>query len=559
MKSSINILSRRDFLSRSARLGSLAALSALTDIPLVMQRALAEGSIGMPGPSGRVRKVIFIFLRGANDGLNSLIPIADPAYAASRETIALPKNTDPAWNYSASGPALWTPSGSGPTFGDVSTLTSPGYAALPAGNGFAALHPSLKFLVPVYNSGNLAMIHRVGYPRQSRSHFDSQNYWENGMPLNDTRKEGIFYRAMVESGLARSSPLTGVSFQSSLPMILRGSAAAMTNIEKPENYGLLGVPKSASTEAKAKALLAVANSAEFADKQSRELLRLQYDNLNRTLGIFDQMNFSEAGNTFQDDEVTDGDQQWADENGGRGYYLFPTSDAKNGGWRRTTGNAANKYVVPTSSYDFFKNLKAAAMVLNNTDAIVAGTQIDGFDTHSSQGAATGQHANLLRRIGWAMYALRKYFTAYGSKCKWEDVTVVTLSEFGRTTKENSDNGTDHAEASVMWVAGGGVKGFKADGFGGALRSGIFNCGPSDPVAWQTGPTGTMFKADSRYLGRSTDYRQVLGKIIRDHLGATQDQLNRIIPGYASESVERLKLGGTQTRDGVRIAAEPDIL
>lgn len=550
MNSSFNILTRRDFISRATRVASLAALGALTDVPLVMQRALADGSIGLPGPNGRVKKVLFIFLRGANDGLNSVIPLEDPAYLASRDTISIKKSIDPAWNYSTPGKALWTPSGANPTFGQF---------ALPLGNGFAGLHPALKFMVPSYNAGNLAMIHRVGYPRQSRSHFDSQAYWENGMPFSDAKKEGIFYRAMVESGLAHTSPLTGVSFQSSLPMILRGSGAAMTNVERPENFGLLGVPASASTEQKSKDMLRMANGAEFPDKRSRELLRLQYQNFERTLGIFDQIKFDETGNFFRDNEVTDDDSVWASENGGQGYYLFPTSNDKNGGWKRKAGNTASKYVVPTNSYDFFKSLKAAALVLNKTDAIVAGTQMDGFDTHSNQGGATGSQANLLRRIGWSVYALQKYFSQYGEKCKWEDIAVVTLSEFGRTTKENDDNGTDHAEASVMWVAGGGVKGFQDNGFGGVKRSGIFGCGPSDPVPWQTGPTGTMFKAEDRYLQRATDYRQVLGKIIRDHMGATQDQLNRIIPGYANEAVERLKSGGTQSRDGVKVAPEPEIV
>ena len=89
------------------------------------------------------------------------------------------------------------------------------------GNGFAALHPSLKFLAPIYNAGHLALIHRVGYTKQSRSHFDSQNYWENGNPNNNIIKSGIFYRTMVESGLANTAPLTGVSIQTSLFLFCR--------------------------------------------------------------------------------------------------------------------------------------------------------------------------------------------------------------------------------------------------------------------------------------------------------------------------------------------------
>src|SRR5437762_2009975 len=225
---SFNVFTRRSFLDRSVKTSLAVALSTLTDMPLVMKQALAEGSIGLNG-----KKVLFLWLRGANDGLNSLVPMLDSAYAPNRPTLAIP--ADPATNYALTGPADF------PTAGDGST-----YGAYPfgirLGNGFAALHPSLKFLAPVYNAGDLALIHRVAYPKQSRSHFDSQNYWENGNPNNNLSKDGIFYRTIMESGLAHSAPLTGISIQSALPLILRGSAAAMTNLSDPSRYHLLGVP-----------------------------------------------------------------------------------------------------------------------------------------------------------------------------------------------------------------------------------------------------------------------------------------------------------------------------
>jgi uncharacterized protein (UPF0261 family) len=57
--------------------------------------------------------------------------------------------------------------------------------------------------------------------------------------------------------------------------------------------------------------------------------------------------------------------------------------------------------------------------------------------------------------------------------------------------------------------------------------------------------GSLFAANSNvgYLRRTIDYRSVIGEIIRDHLGATQAQLNRIIPAYGAESTEHLKNGG----------------
>lgn len=556
----MNILSRRSFLSHSSKLGLGAALASLTDIPLVMQRALAEGTIGQPGPNGRVRKLLFLFLRGANDGLNSVIPLADSAYLASRPNLAL--TPDPLQPVARIGAAFY------PEAGSVAGTYGHPYA-LPLGNGFAALHPSLKFLSPLYNAGDLALVHRVGYPKQSRSHFDSQAYWETGAPTDLAVKDGLLYRAMVESGLANTSPLTAVSIGSSLPLILRGSKAAMTNINDPTRYSLLSIPNTVPGNSKAAAALAAANAARFADKRERDLLELQYKNLSETLQLFAQLKFEETDNTFRDDVATDGDTDWANANGG-GYYLFPTTAEKNGGWRRTSGNRADKYVVPTGAHEFFERLKAASIILNNTDAIVAGVSIDGWDTHSDQvdakndttgqGSHTGSHAGLLRRVGWSLYALQKYFTRYANKCRWDDLAVVTLSEFGRTSMENSDAGTDHAEASVMWVAGGNVKGFEPGTLGGVKRTGVWNCGGEGDrvIPWVTGPTGSMFRAEDRYLQRNTDYRSVLGKIIRDHLGASPEQLNRIIPGY-TQAGESLQRGGVQSKDNTSIIGEPDLI
>jgi uncharacterized protein (DUF1501 family) len=517
-----NILTRRAFLSRNFKLSLGIALSTLMDIPLVLKRALAEGNIGLNG-----KKVLFIFLRGANDGVNSLIPIKDDNYAAARPNIGIP--TDSLANYAATTGGCPYP-----------TLTSPfTYTyGIPLGNGFAALHPSLMYLGPVYNAGDLALIHRVAYPKQSRSHFDSQNYWESGNPNNNLVKDGIFYRTMVASGLAGTSPLTGVSIQSALPLLLRGRAAAMTNLTDPTRYDLLGIPNTAAGNAKTDAAFRAANWYPFPDKANREMLRLQYQNLVSTLSVFSGINFTEAGNTYLD-PVT-------------GYNLFPTTSTKNQGQ------------VDTGAYSFMTNLKAAALILNKTSAIVAGTELGGFDTHQTQGGVTGTQANLLRRVGWAIYGLRQYFRNYADQAAWENVVVVTLSEFGRTSVQNGSSGTDHAEAGVMFVAGGGIK-----GYGKGNTYGVFNCGLSDPIAWVPSPRdtnpnlcGTLWGAAPTvvqgYLKRCTDYRSVLGEIIRKHLGATQNQLNWIIPGYANAG-ECLLAGGPSATDGTPITGEVGIL
>ena len=521
----INLLTRRSFFEQALKVGAAAALASLTDVPLVVRRALAEGNIGLNG-----KKLLFIFLRGGDDGLNAIVPVRDSAYnATNRPTILIPG--DPGTDYSALGPCdVPVISAATPTFN---------YAqAIRLGNGFAALHPSLKFLAPVYNAGDLALLHRVGYPRQSRSHFDSQNYWETGDPTGKTYKDGIFYRTIVESGLASQNALTGVSFQSALPLALRGSKAAMTNLAQTDRYNLMGIPNTTG-DSKADAAIRTANAMDFPDKYYRELLSLQYGNLMDTLAIFADLRFDEANNTFVDDLPTDGDTA--------PYYLFPTSNAKNGGYN-LHGNDTQKYVVDTGAYGFFTSLKAAAIVLNKTDAIIAGTEMGGFDTHNVQGSVTGAHANLLRRVGWSIYALRKYFTNYADKAHWNNLVVVTLTEFGRTSIQNDSAGTDHAEAGVMYVAGGGVQGY------GKAPSGVYGCSTSGPVPWVPGQTGTMFGVSNRYLKRAIDYRSVFGELIRDHLGATQAQLNRIIPGYAIAG-ENLLGGGTSSIDSTGIIGE----
>jgi uncharacterized protein (DUF1501 family) len=553
---SFHILTRRGFLDRSFKIGLGVALSTLTDIPLVVKRALAEGNIGLNG-----KKLLFIFLRGANDSINSLIPIQDSAYNTDllpsglkiRPDIAIDK--DGAADYSAG-----TSTEIGCDFPQSSSVsTDPNFATfwypngIRAGNGFTALHPSLKFLAPVYNQGDLALIHRVAYPKQSRSHFDSQNYWENGNPNNNTIQDGIFYRTMIQSGLASTNPLTGVSVQSALPLSLRGSAAAMTNLSDPTRYNLLGIPNTTGGNNKADAAILNAGFYPFPDKQNRNLLALQYKNMTDTLSIFSAIDFSEAGNTFVDDANTDGDTV--------PYNLFPTQNSKNGGFTAHGSNTA-KYVVDTNAYSFFTNLKAAALVLNKTSAIIAGTETTGFDTHNNQGKLTGTHPNLQRRIAWAMYALRKYFKNYADKCTWNNLVVVTLSEFGRTSKQNTSLGTDHAEAGVMFLAGGAVKGYNKGN-----TSGVFNCRGSvdslvNPIAWTTGLSGSMFALQSNYLKRATDYRSILGKLIRDHLGATQNQLNSIIPGYATEGSakdEHLRVAGNSGIDSTPITGELNIV
>src|ERR1044071_8372980 len=75
--------------------------------------------------------------------------------------------------------------------------------AVRLGNGFATLNPALRDLAPIFNAGDLAIVHRAGYRSRSRSHFGSEQYWGKGTRGSSayrTVSSGIWYRTVVECG-----------------------------------------------------------------------------------------------------------------------------------------------------------------------------------------------------------------------------------------------------------------------------------------------------------------------------------------------------------------------
>ncbi len=525
-----NLITRRSFMSQSGRAAIGLGLASLMNIPPFLKNALAEGTIGLNG-----KKLIFIFLRGGNDGVNNVIPVLDPSYRGTgnvlRNFIGMPM--DPVLDYAA-------------VTGTADTVPIDYPYAVRLGNGFATLNPAMRDLAPIFNAGDLAVIHRVGYRSLSRSHFDSEIYFERGTDGTSSNKnvvDGVWYRTVVESGWNRSHALSGVSVQSNMPSSLRG-AEPMTNLSSISRYNLIGVstPSGSTNTDRVKILnaLDLAYQQPFPQKDGRPMIHTLGTQFRDTLDILQDPSFL-SNNWFDVDNST---------------YLFPSSTAQD---QIVTGST---YRVGSNGYGFMSSIRNCAQLLNNTDAIITGTEIGGFDTHTGQVTFDsanlvsqphlGGHANLLRRIASAYYALWRYFSLYGkggsraipgAQVGWNDVVVVTMSEFGRTSEENDSQGTDHAEASVMYVAGGGVQG------------GVFGCDTNPnpklggAVNWAIGnggKNGALYTADTNvgYLRRTIDYRSVIGEIIRDHLGATQPQLNRIIPAYTNEATEHLLNGGT---------------
>ena len=174
---------------------------------------------------------------------------------------------------------------------------------------------------------------------------------------------------------------------------------------------------------------------------------------------------------------------------------------------RKTYTPTNGATYPNGSYG--QRLQEAAMLFKRTNAKILGLNIGGWDTHTSQGQLYGKHRQLLGNVAMAFQAFYR-----DMQDQWDDMVIVTMTEFGRTSKENGSRGTDHAEATAMFVAGGGVKG------------GVYNC---DRKTWKN---GDIFSTkNGRYLDRKTDFRSVFGEIFTDHFGDSKKQLSQVIPTY----------------------------
>jgi uncharacterized protein (DUF1501 family) len=168
----------------------------------------------------------------------------------------------------------------------------------------------------------------------------------------------------------------------------------------------------------------------------------------------------------------------------------------------------SKIPPSTAAYSagrFGNGLKQIARLIKADVGLeVAFTEIEGWDTHVAEGGATGQLANRLKELGEGLAAFHQDLGD-----RMTDVVLVTMSEFGRTARENGNRGTDHGHANVMFVMGGGVRGGKVYG------------------RWPGLAPEVLY--EGRDLDLTTDYRAVCGEVLARHLG--QRDLSKIFPGF----------------------------
>src|SRR5271167_1267915 len=169
-------ISRRYFMKS----GGIAMLG-MASLPAFLQRAVAATA------SPSKKKMVVLFQRGAMDGLNVVVPFAEPNYYRLRPTIAIPQ----------------------PNRGGAD-------AAIDL-DGFFGLHPSLQPLQPLFQSGQLAVVQAVGSPDPSRSHFDAQDFMESGTPGLKSTDDGWLNRTLQSTPEEKPSPFRAVAFGPYLP------------------------------------------------------------------------------------------------------------------------------------------------------------------------------------------------------------------------------------------------------------------------------------------------------------------------------------------------------
>jgi len=334
-------------------------------------------------------------------------------------------------------------------------------------DGFFGLHPSLAAFQPLWQQRHLAIVHAAGSPDSTRSHFDAQDFMETGTPGLKATEDGWLNRSLhnlpQQNLPQRNSPFRAIALGPSLPRILSGHepAVAMNNIN---DFSVGGRNPKGS---------AVANAFEAMYDQSS-----------------DSVLHGTGAETF--DAVK----------------MLRSADPG----KYTPAAGAN---YPKGRFaDSLRQL--AQLIKANLGVQVAFADIGGWDHHVNEGAVEGQLANVL---GDFSQSLAAFWIDLGDLA--EDTLIVTMSEFGRTARENGNRGTDHGHANVMFVLGGPVRGGRVYG------------------RWPGLDQSQLY--EGRDLALTTDFRQVIGEAVARHMG--NNNLATVFPGFNNQPGKFLRYLG----------------
>lgn len=324
-------------------------------------------------------------------------------------------------------------------------------------DGFFGLHPSLQPFEALWKDKKLAIVDAVGSPDNTRSHFDAQDYMESGTPGNKGTRDGWLNRVLQSTAGKGDSPFRAVSMTQQLPRALYGRAPSIAM----SNLADFSIKAGIYTQD-------MQGGFEAAWQQNAE------DGLGDTgKETFEAVNFLKQANPAQ----------YKPENGA----IYPVSD------------------LGRSLQQIAQLIKAGVgLEVAFTDT---GNDVR-WDTHTNEGGSRGQLANFLRTFSLSIAAF-----ANDLGKQMDDVVLITMSEFGRTARENGNRGTDHGHANTMFILGNSVKGGKIYG------------------DWHG------LKPDKLYEGRdldvTTDFRDVFAEAAYKHMGSKD--LAKVFPNYGTNA------------------------
>lgn len=353
------MLTRRDFVKQS--LAGLGTLPLASSVPLFIPRSLSAADPKSPDR----RILVVIELDGGNDGINTVIPYSDDGYTRHRNVLRIAEDR------------------------------------LIKLDDQVGLHPALRSMADLWETGRLSIVQGVGYPNPNRSHFQSMEIWHTANP-GAQQRNGLGW---VGRGLDQAQPLPeGLSAMNvgpqELPLALRGRRARASNIYRLDQFSL---PKAPQT-------LVLPNSA------IAPAIAGSHDDLHQ----FVYRTASDVRRTAE--QLEDVAQR----------------------------DAATEQYPATA---LARHLRLTARLIRADFGVrVFYTQQSGYDTHAGQ---LPQHAALLQELG---DALKAFFADLERAGLADRVLVLAFSEFGRRVQENGSQGTDHGTAGPVFLAGPAVQG-----------------------------------------------------------------------------------------------------
>lgn len=408
------MLSRRGFLKAGGL--TLFGVGLMGGIPSFIAEAAAGDKAA--APYKKKKTLVCIFQRGAMDGLMAVTPFTDQYLQAARPTLFM----------------------SAARGGSNSPLIDL--------DGRFGLHPSMKAFEPMFREKRLAIVHGIGSPNNTRSHFDAQDYMESGTPFSKGTPSGWLNRAVGLLGHDALTPFSAVSLTSAMPRSFYGDNPALA-ISNLQDFAIQMRGNAAGAN------MAARSFEDLYDQTSSGLLK------NTGKESFDAMK------------------------------MLQKTDIKN-------YKPANNAVYPNSPLG--NSLKQIAQLIKMDVGLeVAFAESNGWDTHYNQGTQNGIFARNVADLSDSMMAFWNDIEPYQ-----DDVTVMTMTEFGRTVHQNGTGGTDHGRASCNFILGNSVNG------------GIIH-GNVQPLAVEN-------LEDGRDLAVTTDFRSVFSEVADKHLKINNDHV-----------------------------------